>query len=186
MVQIDQTLERFGGGRRPHGNRLPPRHAHVVVQLAVHPQRLLCRIPECVAGTTARQCFPGKQCAPVGFVPGQRFACPGRDRIERIGRIVPIAERVRQLAPHQQLIEILVCTVATARRTFLHDAECGHHAVVEVRGHPAHAIDARIVALGSIAVQSTRVHEVAPSRIAGNGAPCCMRDRPHTMIDLAL
>ena len=185
MVEIHQPLECLLGALRPDGNRLSPRHAHVVVQLAVAQQRLLGDVPQGIAGLRACESLPRQHVARITFVCGQRVARPRGDPLDGRRRCMPIAERVAQFAPHEQFVEVLLRPVAGQSGAFPRDAQRRHHAVVEVRRHAAHAVDRGIVALRRVFRETAAARELLPARVARARPTRRVRHRPHTMIDLA-
>ena len=85
VIQIDESGESSRLIGRPLEEGLAPGHAHVVVQLAVHAQAALGRVPQCITREPARQSLPrGRTRSRVTAVSFERGASPRGERGHRL------------------------------------------------------------------------------------------------------
>ena len=167
---------------------LAPGHADVVVNLAVRQERALHCIPEAVAGAAACECPPTTaagarrpRAAAAWRAPTAATHPPTR------GRGAVMAEGVGQLTPYEQFVEPLGGALRCALRRLARETERRDHAVVQVRRHAAHAIEARGFVAGAVVpVDAAGGDELVPARVARACTTGGVRHRADGVVDAAL
>ena len=186
VIEVDGHREGLRRIACVSGECLAPRHPHVVVDLAMSQQRMLHRVPECIARAAASHVLPIVQFARVAFMLTQRGASPCWQRIDGCMIGAMMTEGVREFAPHEQLVEPLGCAFAVQHRRVACEPQRRHHAVVQVGRHASHAIAARgVVARPIVPVDTTRFHELRPARVPGARTAARVAHRPDCVIDSA-
>ena len=133
VVQVQQRRNRRFRRSRPCGNRFPPRHSHVVVQLAMHQERPLREIPKLISCCTAHQSIARQHAPRIATSLLQRTLRPKRQAFKRrMGGLVT-APVVRKFSPNQQFVEELLCALASRCDCLSRNAHRRNHAKVEVR-----------------------------------------------------
>ena len=184
VVEVDDCGEGVLRILSPVQNRFAPSHSHVVVQFALHQQRLLSRIPEFIFRFPASQLFPRVNFfAMVGNMSLQRFSSPIRNRRPLIVILAIETKRIRQLAPDQQLVQILLRTRIADFGSFASNAKRRNHPVVQIRRHATDTIDQRVVSLLGISRQLFFLKRIPPL-IGGDTSANGVNNWANSMVDL--